>query len=82
VADHTLANAAPWYGVAAALLLIAVFRLRRHIGNRAAIAAAVLSVLFPPWIVPGMGVVVIAVVRCVARHHERVRDAPGVRSVP
>jgi hypothetical protein len=67
IADHALANSAPWYGVIAALVLVAVFRLRRHIGNRAAIGAAILSVIFPPWIIPGAGVVVLAIVRCVAR---------------
>lgn len=71
VADHGLANSAMWYGVAASLLLVAVLRLRRHIGNRATIGAAFVSVLFPPWIIPGAGVVVLAIVRCVARNRGR-----------
>jgi hypothetical protein len=73
VADHALANSSVWYGVVAALLLVAAFRRRRHIGNRATIGAVIASVVFPPWIIPGIGVVVLAVVRCVAHHRERVR---------
>jgi hypothetical protein len=71
VADHALANSAIWYGVAAALLLIACLRWRRHIGNRTTIGAAVISVLFPPWIIPGAGVLVVVIVRCIARHRAR-----------
>jgi hypothetical protein len=71
VADHALANSSIWYAVGAALVLVASYRRRRHIGNRAAISAAVVTVLFPPWIIPGAGVFVLAIVRCVARRRER-----------
>jgi hypothetical protein len=71
VADHALANSSIWYAVVAALVLVASFRWRRHIGNRAAIGAAIVTVLFPPWIIPGAGVIVLAIVRCVARSRER-----------
>jgi hypothetical protein len=71
VADHGLANSSVWYAVAAALILVASFRWRRLIGNRATIGAAVTSVIFPPWIIPGAGVIVLAIVRCVARGRER-----------
>ncbi len=67
VADHGLANSAPWYALAAALLLIAALRRRGHIGNRATIGAVALSVVVPPWIVPGAGVIVVAIVRAVHR---------------
>jgi hypothetical protein len=77
VADHSLANSAIWYGVAAALLLVAAFRWRGHIGNRATIGAVVATVLFPPWMFPGAGVIVLAVVRCVARHRS-VSTRPSV----
>ena len=76
VADHALANSSIWYAVVAALVLVASFRWRRHIGNRAAIGAAITSVLFPPWIIPGAGVIVLAIVRCVARNRERTSQAP------
>jgi hypothetical protein len=67
VADHALANSSVWYAVVAALMLVASFRWRRQISNRAAIGAAVITVIFPPWIIPGAGVIVLAIVRCVAR---------------
>jgi hypothetical protein len=69
VADHTLANAAPWYAVVAALVLIGTLRVRRHLGNRATIAAVVLTLIVPPWFIPGAGVVVAAIVRAV--HKDR-----------
>ena len=84
-ADHSLANSSIWYAVLAALVLVAAFRWRRHIGNRAAAGAAVVSVLFPPWIIPGAGVVVLAIVRCVARHRERgaraIADHPANQTI-
>lgn len=66
IVDHSLANAAPWYAVGAGLLLVAVYRRRHHIGNRAAFGCA-LAMAVPPWIIPGAGVIVLAIVRCVAR---------------
>ncbi|MEP6658846.1 MAG: hypothetical protein ABJD24_02905 [Acidimicrobiales bacterium] len=71
VADHALANSSVWYAVVAALILVAAFRWRRHISNRAAIGAAVITVIFPPWIIPGAGVIVLTIVRCLARRRER-----------
>ena len=71
VADHSLANSSDWYAMVAALLLIAVIRRRRHIGNRATTGAVVATVLIPPWIIPGAGVIVVAIVRVVCRGRER-----------
>jgi hypothetical protein len=48
VADHSLANASVWYAEVAALVLIAAWRSRRHIGNRATIGAVVATVIIPP----------------------------------
>ena len=70
VADHTLANSSIWFALAAALPIPLLFRWRRHIGNHATIAA-VAAMIFPPWIIPGAGVVVLAIVRCVARARGR-----------
>ena len=67
-AAHNLANLAPWLGVLAALALIAALFRYRHISARVAIGAGVLSVVFPPWIIPGAGVVVVTVARCIAYH--------------
>ncbi len=76
VADHALANSSAWYAVVAALVLVAAWRRRRHIGNHSAIGAVVSTVVIPPWIIPGAGVIVLAMVprRCacdrpVARGH-------------
>ncbi len=68
VADHALANSSVWYAAAAALLLVAAWRRHRHIGNRATIGAVVATVIIPPWIIPGAGVIVLATVRLVKRH--------------
>ncbi len=70
---HTLANLAPWICVVAALVLIGAMFRRRHISARVAIGAAVLSVVFPPWIIPGAGVVVIVITRCIAYHRATQR---------
>ena len=67
VADHSLANSSVWYAAAAALLLVAAWRRRRHIGNRATLGAVVATVIIPPWIIPGAGVIVLAIVRLVQR---------------
>lgn len=70
IADHSLANSSIWYAVAAALVLVASFRWRRHIGNTATVGAC-FAMLFPPWMIPGAGVLVLTVVRCVAHSRER-----------
>ena len=75
VADHSLANSSVWYAVAAALLLVAAWRRRRHIGNRATIGAVVATVIIPPWIIPGAGVIVVAIVRLVQRGRAAVTGA-------
>ncbi len=66
IADHSLANSSIWFAVAAAVVLVASCRWRRHVGNIAAVGAGA-AMFFPPWIIPGAGVVVLTVVRCVAR---------------
>jgi hypothetical protein len=70
VADHSLANSSIWWAVAAALVLVAAFRWRRHIGDAATVGACV-AMIFPPWMIPGAGVLVLTVVRCVAHGRER-----------
>ncbi len=63
---HDLANIAPWLGVLSSLALIAALWRYRHISGRVAGAAALLSVVFPPWIFPGAGMVVVTIARCIA----------------
>jgi hypothetical protein len=67
IADHSLANSSVWYAAVAALVLVTAWRRRRHIGNRSTIGAVVATVIIPPWIIPGAGVIVVAIVRVVQR---------------
>ncbi|MEX2255941.1 MAG: hypothetical protein WEC34_10940 [Acidimicrobiia bacterium] len=72
---HDLANTAPLFAVAAAMVV--TFGLHRvgAASLRLAIVAAVLNVLIPYWIVPGFGLVVITIARCIARE-KAARGAP------
>lgn len=83
IADHSLANSSVWYAAVAALVLVVAWRRGRHIGNRATIGAVAVTVVIPPWIIPGAGVIVLAIVRVVqcSRSAERVvaRDGELVR---
>jgi hypothetical protein len=65
VADHSLANSSVWFAEAGALLLVAAWRRRRRMGNRATIGAIFTTLIIPPWIIPGAGVIVLAIVRLV-----------------
>ena len=67
---HGLANISPWYAVITALALTVTMWRYRYVSRRVAIWAAVVSVVFPPWIFPGAGVFVLAVARCFAFHQE------------
>jgi hypothetical protein len=66
VADHGLANLAPWLAVVAAVAMAGVFWQRGHVSRNVAIGSGLLSVVFPPWIIPGAGVLVLVVARCIA----------------
>ena len=63
---HGLANAAPWWGVAAAVALSVALWRYGHVSPKVAAAAGLVSVVFPPWIIPGAGVVVLVVARAIA----------------
>ena len=73
---HDLANLAPWLGVASALAVTGAFWRYGHISARVAVAAAILSVIFPPWIIPGAGVLVVTIARCIAFQREASHPAP------
>jgi len=83
---HDLANLAPWLAVLAALALTAALRRYRHVSGRVAIGAAVLSVIFPPWIIPGAGVLVVTIARCIAyrssQADRRLSDSASVTADP
>jgi hypothetical protein len=63
---HDLANLAPWLGVVAAIALTGALWRRGHISGRVAAGALLLSVIVPPWIVPGAGVLVVTIACCIA----------------
>jgi hypothetical protein len=73
---HDLANLAPWLGVLSALAMTAALWRHRYISGRVAIGAVMLSVIVPPWIVPGAGVIVITIARCIAYHRAMRTDRP------
>src|SRR3954451_1378123 len=79
VADHGLANLAPWLAVVAAVAMAGVLWGRGHVSRRVAICAGLLSVVFPPWIIPGAGVFVLVVACCIA--YERL-SAGAFQQVP
>jgi hypothetical protein len=64
---HDLAELCSYVAVAAAIVLTVVLFLRQHIGRGVMIGAVVTSVVFPPWIVPGAGVLVVTIALGVAR---------------
>ena len=74
---HDLANLAPWLGVLAALAITGAFWGHRHVSGRVAAGAAILSVIFPPWIFPGAGVIVVTIACCIAFHHATRIDTPS-----
>lgn len=76
VADHGLANLAPWLAVVAAVAMAGVFWRRGHVSRRVAIGSALLSVVFPPWIIPGAGVLVLVVARCIAYERSSTAVVP------
>lgn len=73
-AAHGLADAAPWWGVAASLAMVVALWRGGHVSRRVALGAAVLSVLFPPWMIPGAGVLVLVVARAVAFERGHARE--------
>jgi hypothetical protein len=64
--SHWLANTAPYFAVAGAFVVVLGMYLVRCASARVAGVAAVVNVLVPPWILPGFGVVLIAITRIVA----------------
>ena len=63
---HWLADTAPFFAVAGAFVVVLGMYLVRAASARLAGLAAVLNVLVPPWILPGFGVVLVAIARVIA----------------
>jgi hypothetical protein len=78
---HDLANLAPWLGVVSALAVTGALWWYRHISARVAAGAAVLSLVFPPWIIPGAGMLVVTIARCIA-FQSAASAAPTQPSAP
>ena len=66
-------NRGAWGVVAAAIILTELLWRRGLVSTKVAIAAAVLSVIFPYWIFPGFGMLVV-VVAVVAARARRLRE--------
>ncbi len=64
---HLLAERGMWIAVACAVLLAGWVWWKGAVGTRLAIAALILCVIFPPWIFPGAGLVVLAIALVVDR---------------
>ncbi|HUR77860.1 MAG TPA: hypothetical protein VMZ22_07925 [Acidimicrobiales bacterium] len=85
---HWLADVAPWFGVVSALSMIVAFALYRQVSKRVAVGAAIVTLIVPPWIVPGAGVVVLVVARVLAFHRGQpgrslaIRTSPQLRKIP
>jgi hypothetical protein len=67
---HELAELGAWGAVLATMLAAGLLWLRRLVSAKVAVAAAVVSLVFPYFIAPGAGVVVLAVWVAVARARE------------
>ena len=73
---HDLAERGAWGVVLAAIVAAGLLWRRRLVSTKAAVAAGALSLIFPYWIVPGFGIVVLAVSVMLARGR-RLRAVAG-----
>jgi hypothetical protein len=78
---HDLAELWSLIGVACAVVLAVVLLARGHIGRGVAGGSIVASVLFPRWIVPGAGVLILAIALCVARHRRLRCGEPAAPTI-
>ncbi len=75
VSGHALAERGVWYVIGFAVLLAAWLWFKHAVGNGVGIAAIVLSLIFPPWIFPGAGLLVLTAAT-VIRRSRRLRQTP------
>jgi hypothetical protein len=64
---HDFAQVSAFLAIAAAIVLAVVLLIRHYIGRGVLIGSIALSIVFPYWIIPGAGVIVLAVALCIAR---------------
>ena len=67
VSGHALAERGVWYVIGFAVLLAAWLWYKHAVGQGVGIAAIVLSLIFPPWIFPGAGLIVLTVTTIIRR---------------
>jgi hypothetical protein len=67
---HWLADNAPYVAALGGILILGGLLLAGAVSRRLAIACALLTVLVPPWMMPGVGVVVATIALAVARERE------------
>jgi hypothetical protein len=67
---HDLAELGAWGAVLATMLVAGLLLLRRLVSAKVAVAAAAVSLVFPHFIAPGAGMVVLAVSAAVARSRD------------
>jgi len=75
---HWLANNAPYACVVGALVVIVGLYRAGAISHRMTVVTGILSVLFPPWILPGVGVVIATIARFIARERDARQRAEEV----
>lgn len=74
---HDLAAVGAWAAVGSAILLAFVLLARGHISLRAAVGSIALSLIIPPFLNPGAGVLVLVVALCLARRRREVALLPA-----
>jgi hypothetical protein len=67
---HDLAELGAWGAVLATMLVAGLLWLRRLVSAKVAVAAAAVSLVFPHFIAPGAGMVVLALSAAVARSRD------------
>jgi hypothetical protein len=64
---HHLAERGMWIVVCCAVVLAGWLRFKHAVGSGVGIGAIVLSLIFPPWIFPGAGIIVLAIATVIKR---------------
>jgi hypothetical protein len=67
VSGHDLAERWTWLVIGVAVLLAGWLWFKHAVSNRVGIAAIVLSLIFPPWIFPGAGLIVLTIATVIRR---------------
>jgi hypothetical protein len=74
VSGHALAERGVWYVIGSAVALAGWLWFVHAVGNGVGTTAIIVSAIFPPWIFPGAGIIVLTVATVIRRAH-RLRQA-------